>query len=114
MRRASRSTLALANLSVPSLGKFSDLETTAYADAELLRQTLLKPWEDRVEKSIVRLRSQMDDRDDDEALEIEDLEFEFNKAGHGLVAQAVFDDIETTTDVLNGCKSLACTRYAGG
>lgn len=63
--------------------------------------------------SIVRLRTQMDDRDEDEALEIDALEFQFNKTGHGLVAQAVFDDVETTTDVLNGCELPSATLSTG-
>ena len=57
----------------------------------------------RVETAAVRLRSQMDKRDEESELSIDDLEFKFNESGHGIVAADAFDDIEETTDILNGC-----------
>lgn len=89
------------------MGKFPEEESAAYEKADLIRQAVLKPWETRVGKSIDRLAEQLAERESRRPLDVKDLEVEFNKAGHGLVAQAVFDDIDLTTDVLNGCESLS-------
>lgn len=88
------------------MGKFPEEESAAYEKADLIRQSVLKPWETRVGKSIDRLAEQLEARELRRPLDVKDLEVEFNKSGHGLVAQGVFDDIDLTTDVLNGCRSL--------
>lgn len=90
----------------PSFGKFSEQETLAYAQSEQVRQTILGPWEARVEKSAIQLKEIMDARDDEVPFNLEDLEFQFNILGHGLVAQHVFGDVEDTADILNGCESF--------
>lgn len=94
------------------MGKFPEEEKGAYADAEELRSTILKPYETRVETAAVRLRSQMNARQKAIPLDLNDLEIPFSETGHGLVAQPVFEDIETTSDVMNGCELLR--RRAGG
>lgn len=84
-----------------SLGKFPDLEAEAYATADVLRQTILQPWESAVDTSAKRLRSQMDVRDEESPLDIVDLEVPFNSAGHGIIAAEVFEGIAETSDNLN-------------
>ncbi|GAA5889557.1 hypothetical protein JCM5296_005984 [Sporobolomyces johnsonii] len=82
-------------------------ETEAYAQAERLRQTILQPYENHVEKAQATLQEQLDARDDDDKpLEVTDLELPFNKRGHGLVAIGVFEDIEIASDILNGYAEL--------
>lgn len=88
-----------------SLGKFSELEAEAYATADVLRQTILQPWETAVENSAKRLRSQMDARDEESPLDIDDLEVPFNSAGHGIIAAEVFESIAETSDNLNTSES---------
>jgi len=43
-------------------------------------------------------------RDEDHVLEVTDLELPFNEEGHGIVALTVYEDIEITSDILNGCE----------
>lgn len=85
------------------MGKFATEESDAYEKADLLRQSVLKPYENRVSKSIDDLEHQLDERELETPLDVKDLEIPFNKMGHGLIAQGVFEDIDLTTDVLNGC-----------
>ncbi|CEQ41752.1 SPOSA6832_03505 [Sporobolomyces salmonicolor] len=85
-------------------------ETEAYAQAERLRQIILQPYENHVEKAQATLREQLDARNEDKPLEATDLELSFNKRGHGLVAIDVFEDIEITSDILNGC-ALSSSRF---
>ncbi|GAA5969948.1 hypothetical protein JCM21900_002450 [Sporobolomyces salmonicolor] len=81
-------------------------ETEAYAQAERLRQIILQPYENHVEKAQATLREQLDARNENKPLEATDLELSFNKRGHGLVAIDVFEDIEITSDILNGYAEL--------
>ena len=85
------------------MGKFADEERQAYADAEELRQTILKPYEAHVELAAAKLRDQMDARDKQREFQIEHLEIEFSSTGHGFVGAHVFEDIEVCADIMNGC-----------
>lgn len=85
-----------------------------YAKADLLRSTILKPWERHVERAAAALKEQMAQRDEEHVLDVLDLEFHFDSKGHGLVALQAFEDVETTTDILNGCTSLAQKCEAHG
>ncbi|GAA6018689.1 hypothetical protein JCM11491_001262 [Sporobolomyces phaffii] len=83
--------------------KQEEKETRLYAEAEKLRQTLLQPYEDHVEKAQTTLVASLD------ALEVTDLELPFNELGHGIVALSVYEDIEITSDILNGYAELLFT-----
>lgn len=87
------------------MGKFADEERNAYADAEELRQTILRPYELRVDVAATRLQTQMDAREKEHELAIEDLEIAFSTTGHGIVASHIFDAVEVCADVMNGCES---------
>ncbi|KAK4700839.1 E3 ubiquitin-protein ligase SHPRH, partial [Phenoliferia sp. Uapishka_3] len=92
-----------------SMGKFPDEERIAYADAEELRQTILKPHELRVQVASARLRSQMVARDKVRKLELDHFEVDFSTTGHGLVGAHVFEEIETCADIMNGYAELLWT-----
>ncbi|KAM0747530.1 hypothetical protein T439DRAFT_328769 [Meredithblackwellia eburnea MCA 4105] len=100
------SALFFAGATYFNMGKFAEEERKAYADAENLRQSILKPYESRVEVAAVRLRAQMDAREKDNPLDILQLEVSFSEHGHGLVASEVFKTIEETADLLNGYAEL--------
>jgi hypothetical protein len=66
----------------------------------------LQSYEDHVEKAQTNLLATLEERDKEDVLEVTDLELPFNDAGHGLVALTVYEDIEITSDILNGCENL--------
>ncbi|GAA6018304.1 hypothetical protein JCM10207_000797 [Rhodosporidiobolus poonsookiae] len=87
--------------------KREEEEKAAYAQAEALRQTILAPYERAVDKAQTTLKDQLDARDENDGpLEVDDFEFSFNEKGHGLLAIAVFNNIEATSDVANGYAEL--------
>ncbi|GAA5843078.1 hypothetical protein JCM11251_002725 [Rhodosporidiobolus azoricus] len=82
-------------------------EAAEYSKAEKLRQIILQPYENAVERAQATLQEQLDDRDDVEGdFDIGDMEMSFSQQGHGLKAIAVFDEIEATSDVANGYAEL--------
>ncbi|GAA5992964.1 hypothetical protein JCM5350_003062 [Sporobolomyces pararoseus] len=86
--------------------KQEDKEAEAYGAAEQLRQTLLQSYEDHVERAQSTLRSSLEERDKEDALDVTDLELSFNEQGHGILALSVYEDIEITSDILNGYAEL--------
>ncbi|GAA6022305.1 hypothetical protein JCM10207_003278 [Rhodosporidiobolus poonsookiae] len=87
--------------------KREEEEKAAYAQAEALRQTILQPYEGAVDKGQTTLKDQLDARDENDGpFEVDDFEFSFNEKGHGLLAIAVFNNIEATSDVTNGYAEL--------
>ena len=88
-----------------SLG-LGEEETEFYAQAEALRQTLLQPYENVVERAQVVLQKQLAARDTDGALDVREMETGFNKHGKGLRAIQTFEDAATTSDILNGYAEL--------
>ncbi|GAA5899656.1 hypothetical protein JCM6882_001177 [Rhodosporidiobolus microsporus] len=82
-------------------------EAEEYAKAEKLRQTILQPYENAVERAQAVFQDQLDARDEaDGEFDVADMEMPFNEQGHGLRAIAVFDDVEATSDVANGYAEL--------
>ncbi|GAA5826106.1 hypothetical protein JCM3770_003829 [Rhodotorula araucariae] len=81
-------------------------ETEFYAQAEALRQTLLQPYENAVERAQAALQEQLAARDVDGALDVREMETGFNKHGKGLRAIQTFEDAATTSDILNGYAEL--------
>lgn len=65
---------------------------------------LRQPYEDSVQKAQSTLLAILEARDEDHVLEVTDLELPFNEEGHGIVALTVYEDIEITSDILNGCE----------
>ncbi|BGP51473.1 hypothetical protein JCM10450v2_007415 [Rhodotorula kratochvilovae] len=88
-----------------SLGRGEE-ETEFYAQAEALRQTLLQPYENAVERAQVVLQEQLAARDSNGALDVREMETGFNKHGKGLRAIQTFEDAATTSDILNGYAEL--------
>ncbi|KAI5481086.1 SNF4 family helicase/atpase [Pseudohyphozyma bogoriensis] len=90
-----------------NMGKFADEENEAYKKAETLRQSMLRPYERNVERGAVKLREQLDARERAEKFNIKQMEFAFSRGKvHGLLGQALFEDIEITSDSLNGIAEL--------
>ncbi|SCV70192.1 BQ2448_1586 [Microbotryum intermedium] len=86
-----------------NMGKFPVQEADMYQKAEDLRSSILRPWERQVERATLRLQRQNEARVD---LKVEDLEFKFAKVGPGIRAKNVFEEIEVTTDIMNGWAEL--------
>ncbi|GAA5969844.1 hypothetical protein JCM3765_004593 [Sporobolomyces pararoseus] len=86
--------------------KQEEKETEAYGAAERLRQTLLQSYEDHVERAQSNLLSSLEEREKEDTLDVTDLELSFNDQGHGIVALTVYEDIEITSDILNGYAEL--------
>ncbi|GAA5841899.1 hypothetical protein JCM3766R1_002531 [Sporobolomyces carnicolor] len=84
----------------------AEKETEAYGSAERLRQTLLQSYENNVESAQTKLQTALEERDAEDTLEVTDLELPFNEQGHGVVALTVYEDIEITSDILNGYAEL--------
>lgn len=61
-------------------------------------------YENNVESAQTKLQTALEERDAEDTLEVTDLELPFNEQGHGVVALTVYEDIEITSDILNGCK----------
>ncbi|BGP27363.1 proteophosphoglycan 5 [Rhodotorula toruloides] len=86
--------------------KREEEEKAAYAAAEQLRQLMTGPFEAAVERAQAILKGQLDARDAESELGISDLELQFSKTKHGLMARETFEAVATTTDLLNGYAEL--------
>jgi len=91
-----------------AMGKFAVAEAFQYAEAESIRETLHRPYFARVEASASRLERLLTARDEKSTLDIDSLEFPFAPEGTrpGINTAAVFENIEATTDALNGFAQL--------
>ncbi|GAA5942532.1 E3 ubiquitin-protein ligase IRC20 [Sporobolomyces koalae] len=81
-------------------------ENEMYSRAEKLRQVVLQPYEDHVTKTQTQLKVALAARDSEHILDVVDLELPFNKDGHGILGLAVYEEVESTSDVLNGYAEL--------
>lgn len=86
--------------------KRSEEETQFYQTAERLRQTILQPYENAVERAQTALKRQLDAREADHELSVEDFELRFDSKGHGLRAIKTFEDATLTSDLMNGYAEL--------
>ena len=75
-----------------------------------MNRSFPQPYENHVEKAQSTLLAFLEARDEDHVLEVTDLELPFNEDGHGLVALTVYEDVEITSDILNGCSLRTLMR----
>ncbi|GAA5992971.1 hypothetical protein JCM10908_000775 [Rhodotorula pacifica] len=86
--------------------KRSEEETLFYQTAEHLRQTILQPYENAVERAQATLKRQMEIRENEHELSIDDFEIQFDTQGHGLRAITTFEKTALTSDLMNGYAEL--------
>lgn len=86
--------------------KRSEEESLFYQTAEHLRQTILQPYENAVERAQATLKRQIETREAEHELSIDDFEIQFDTQGHGLRGITTFEKIALTSDLMNGYAEL--------
>ncbi|GAA5866067.1 hypothetical protein JCM3774_000014 [Rhodotorula dairenensis] len=86
--------------------KRSEEETLFYQTAEHLRQTILQPYENAVERAQATLERQIELRETEHELTIDDFEIKFDTEGHGWRAITTFEKAALTSDLMNGYAEL--------
>lgn len=87
-------------------------EAHYYKTAERLRQTILQPHEDAVERAQAALRRQLDQRDAEQKLRVDDLKFAVNSAELGQNLKKLSGTAALTTELMSGYAELLCA-YRG-
>lgn len=88
------------------MGKFPEEESGAYQAAEMTRQLMLKPYENRVSAALKRLKLQFKEREQKAPLKRVELGFSSTDEKPGLETASIWEEVTATTKAINGFADL--------